>query len=271
VNNQIVNGFYQEGECLDVGCHSRAPDRDSAHPPSILVHGAAHSASIWTFWQNELAAQGWASYAIDLCGHGRSLHADLSSTSMQDSAADGCMLAQQFKRPPIILGWSMGGLVALMIASAGVAAACIALAPSTPARQRDLSVALRRGEFGPEEYGITSRDPQEQIAMPDLNCEERLIALASLSRESRLAKDKCTAGIVIASLPCPLLLVTGTEDKAWPAERYHDLRLKLDHFSVESASHWRLVLNRQALGTMISAVLNWLENIIQQKTFLREG
>jgi len=247
-----------------LGVTATLPDRDSARPPIILVHGAANSASIWTFWQQELAAQGWTSYAIDLRGHGRSLHADLSSTSMADYVADGCMVARQFKRLPIILGWSMGGLVALMMAAAGVAAACIALAPSMPARQRALSAELRRGEFGPEEYGITSLDPHEQKAMPDLDREERLIALASLGRESRLAKDERTAGIVIASLPCPLLLVTGTEDKAWPAERYHDLWLKSDRFSVESASHWGLVLNRRALGTIIPTVLGWIERTIQQ-------
>jgi pimeloyl-ACP methyl ester carboxylesterase len=246
-----------------LGVTAALPDRDSVRPPLILVHGAANSASIWTFWQQELAAQGWASYAIDLRGHGRSIRVDLSTTSMYDYAADVCMLALQFKRSPIVLGWSMGGLVALMMAAAGLATACIALAPSTPARQCDLSVELRRGEFGPEEYGITSRDPQEQRTMSDLDREERLIALASLGRESRLAKDERTAGIVITSIPCPLLLVTGTEDKAWPVERYRDLWLKPDHFSVEGASHWGLVLNRRALGTMIPAVLGWIENTIQ--------
>jgi pimeloyl-ACP methyl ester carboxylesterase len=99
-----------------LGVIAALPDRDSARPPLILVHGAANSASIWTFWQQELAAQGWASYAIDLRGHGRSIGVDLSTTSMYDYAADGCMLALQCKRSPIVLGWSMGGLVALMMA-----------------------------------------------------------------------------------------------------------------------------------------------------------
>ena len=44
-----------------LGVTAALPDRDSARPPIILVHGAANSASIWTFWQQELAAQGWAS------------------------------------------------------------------------------------------------------------------------------------------------------------------------------------------------------------------
>jgi pimeloyl-ACP methyl ester carboxylesterase len=51
-----------------------------------------------------------------LRGHGRSIRVDLSTTSMYDYAADGCMLALQCKRSPIVLGWSMGGLVALMMA-----------------------------------------------------------------------------------------------------------------------------------------------------------
>jgi hypothetical protein len=84
----------------------------------------------------------------------------------------------------------MGGLVALIVAATGVAGACVGLAPSTPVRQLKTSVALRTGEFGGEEYGITSRDPDEQPAMPDLDREERLIALASLGRESRLARDE---------------------------------------------------------------------------------
>jgi pimeloyl-ACP methyl ester carboxylesterase len=222
------------------------------------VHGAANAASTWTFWQRALAEAGWPSYAIDLRGHGRSAPIDLSHISMHDYAADVRLLALQLNRPPVILGWSMGGLVALMIAATGMTAACIALAPSTPARRLDPSVELRTGEFGPEEYGITSRNPEEQWSMPDLDREERLLALASLSRESRLAKDERKAGIVIESVPCPLLLVTGTADRAWPAERYQDFWLKADHFSIEGASHWGLVLSRRALATFIPAVLRWL-------------
>jgi pimeloyl-ACP methyl ester carboxylesterase len=238
------------------------PGKSTDRPPVILVHGAANSASIWMFWQRELAVHGWASYAVDLRGHGRSDALDLSHTSMLDYADDVRSVAQPLKRAPIVVGWSMGGLVALMVAAASFAAACIALAPSTPARQRDPAVALRAVEFGAAEYGIISRDPQEQRTMPDLDREERVLALASLGRESRLARDERQAGIVIESLPCPLLLVTGTADRVWPSERYQDLWLKADYLSVEGASHWGLVLNRRALASMMPAVLRWLTHTV---------
>ena len=94
--------------------------------------------------------------------------------------------------------------------------------------------------------------------MPDLDREARVIALGSLGRESRLARDERQAGIVIESFPCPLLIVTGTADTQWPRQRYDDLGLQADHLSVEGASHWGLVLNRSALATMIPAVLRWM-------------
>lgn len=242
------------------------PDEVTDLPPVILVHGATSSALVWTFWQRELATRGWTSHALDLRGHGRSDPIDLSHTRMQDYAADVRSLAGQFTRAPVVIGWSMGGLVAMMVAAAGGATACVGLAPSTPSKQIDAAVALRSGEFGPEEYGITNRDLDAQPAMPDLDREERAIALASLGRESRLARDERKAGIVIEAVPCPLLIVTGTADRQWPRQRYENLPLMADHLSVEGASHWGLVLNRRMLATAIPAVLRWTTLAIAGQT-----
>jgi pimeloyl-ACP methyl ester carboxylesterase len=152
----------------------------------------------------------------------------------------------------------------MMTAAAGLVTGCIGLAPSTPARHPNNSAVIRTGEFGPEEYGITSRDPAHQPAMPDLDHEERLIALASLGRESRFARDERQRGIVIESLPCPLLIITGTNDKQWPRERYTELWLAADHLTADGASHWGLVLNRRVLATVIPAVLQWIERTVSR-------
>ncbi len=238
------------------------PEDTKARPPLVLVHGAANSSLVWKFWQGELASRGWPTYAIDLRGHGSSDPIDLSSAGMNDYAEDVRALMGQLKHPPIVTGWSMGGLVAMMAAALGGCAACVGLAPSTPAQRSDPSVELRTGEFGPEEYGITGLSPDDQPAMPDLDREEREIALASLGRESRLARDERRRGIVIREMPCPLLIVTGEMDSQWPRERYDNLWLKADHLSIEGASHWGLVLNRRALARSIPAVTDWMERAI---------
>jgi pimeloyl-ACP methyl ester carboxylesterase len=230
---------------------------DAERPPLILVHGAANSARVWTFWQDELARHGWSSHAIDLRGHGASGAADLSATRMADYAADVVSLARTLRRAPVLLGWSMGGLVAMMAATACEAPACVGLAPSTPSRTLDPAVPLRAGVFGPEEYGIIDRDPDHQPAMADLDRSERVVALDSLGPESRLARDERKAGVVV-DVRCPLLIVTGTSDTLWPRHRYDALPLAADHVSIDGASHWGLVVNRRLLATIASVVTDWL-------------
>ena len=231
-------------------------------PPVVLVHGAANSSPVWQFWQQGLAEQGWPSFAVDLRGHGSNDSTDLSQAGMADYALDVRAVVEYIRRPPVVMGWSMGGLVAMMAAASGGCAACVALAPSTPAREEDPSVKLRTGEFGPEEYGITGFDPDNQPAMPDLDREEREVALESLGRESRLARDERRRGIVIEKISCPLLIVTGTNDRQWPSERYDDLWLESDRLSVEGASHWGLVLNRRAIAQALPAVADWMKSAV---------
>src|SRR5215831_15923492 len=101
------------------------PAAPGHRPPIVLVHGAANSARVWLFWQRELAARGWSSYAIDLRGHGESTACDLSRVSMVDYAADVSALASDLSPRPVVIGWSMGGLVAMMVAAAGAFSACV--------------------------------------------------------------------------------------------------------------------------------------------------
>lgn len=231
-------------------------------PPLILVHGAANSARVWAFWQHELARRGWPSHALDLRGHGQSAPVDLGTARMADYADDVIALARTLRQPPVLVGWSMGGLVAMMAATACNARAWVGLAPSTPARGHDPSIPLRPGAFGAEEYGIVDRDPDRQPAMSDLDRAERVVALESLGLESRLARDERKAGIVVEGTECPLLIVTGTADTQWPRQRYDDLQFPVDHVSIEGASHWGLVLNRNVLPGIVSSVVGWLEKTL---------
>jgi len=232
----------------------------SQRPPVVLVHGAANSARVWTFWCVALSEAGWPARAVDLRGHGDGAAADLGTTRMADYAADVVAFTRSLgTSSPVLVGWSMGGLVAMMAAAAVSATACVGLAPSAPARTVDHARPLRRGIFGPEEYGIVSRDPADQPAMPDLDLDERRLALASLGAESRLARDERTAGVVVPRLPCPLLIVTGGADTQWPRSRYADLPFAADYVEADGASHWGLVLSRRALKALIPVVVDWLE------------
>jgi pimeloyl-ACP methyl ester carboxylesterase len=239
---------------------------EASRPPIVLVHGAANSARVWRFWQRELAVRGWASWALDLRGHGDSGGDDLARTSMSDYAADVARVVTALVRPPVLVGWSMGGLAALMAAAQLPVVAVVGLAPSVPARTRDATVLLREGTFGPEEYGILSREPHDQPTMPDLDEDERRLALTSLGPESRRARDERKAGVVVARLSCPALIVASTADASFPPAAYDsELAVPAERLVVEGASHWGLVVNRRLLATLVPAVLDWITRVTVER------
>src|SRR5262245_23646954 len=108
-----------------------------ALPALICVHGAASGAWVWDTWRKHLGALGWQVNVMDLRGHGRSLPVDLSETTMEDYLADLESVAPQIARAtgshPVVVGWSMGGLVALMYAARHAdTPALVLLSPSAP-------------------------------------------------------------------------------------------------------------------------------------------
>jgi pimeloyl-ACP methyl ester carboxylesterase len=250
---------------------SLIPESATKKPPVVLIHGAANSATVWRLWQQELIAQGYPTHAVDLQGHGLSVPFDLSRSSMGDYASDVRSVIAQLRQPPVVIGWSMrgmGGLAGMMAAAAGRVAACIGLEPSPPTLQVDNSIPLREGTFDSTEYGITQTDPNDQPEMPDLSIIEREIALSSLGQESRYARDDRKRGNVIETLPCPLLVVKGALKSGWTARSYDDSWLKglwvdADVWTVDSASHWGLVLSESVLSSLISDVINWIETNIE--------
>jgi hypothetical protein len=91
----------------------------------------------------------------------------------------------------------------------------------------------------------------KQPATPDLDLEERRVALDSLGQESRLARDERKRGIVPGGVARPLLIVTGELDTRWPRESYAGLEFSAEYAEVEGCSHWGPVLNRRALSHLV--------------------
>ena len=105
----------------------------SDKPTIIMVHGAFCGG--WTFdqFRKPFEAEGYAVLAPNLRGHGsRDKRSMVTGVSMRDYASDISDLVAKQTRPPILLGHSMGGLVAQMAAARAPVHALILLAPSAP-------------------------------------------------------------------------------------------------------------------------------------------
>ena len=92
--------------------------RATRKPPILFVHGVAHGA--WCFAENWLpaaAAKGFPAYAVSLRGHGDSGgRRKLGRTLMRDYVHDVMQTITGLPQPPVLVGHSMGAIVAQLVA-----------------------------------------------------------------------------------------------------------------------------------------------------------
>lgn len=106
-------------------------------PALVMVHGAFCGGWVFEAFRQPFEAAGFTVLTPDLRGHGPDDRpGEVGGLSMADYAADIAGLcgrvAGDTGRPPVLLGHSMGGLVAQMAARRSPVSALVLLAPSAP-------------------------------------------------------------------------------------------------------------------------------------------
>ncbi len=87
---------------------------DVSAPPVVLLHGGGQTRHAWRTSAQRLAERGWQTHAIDLRGHGDSEWAPDGNYTIDAFADDLRAVASSMDRPPVVVGASVGGLVALI-------------------------------------------------------------------------------------------------------------------------------------------------------------
>ncbi len=125
----------------------REPKQNPRPTPILFVHGAWHGAWCWAeHFLPYLAEHGYVSYALSLRGHGTSAGRErLRWTRIADYVADVARVASQLPQPPILVGHSMGGLIAQKYLETYSAPAAVLLAsvPVSGVLRTTLRIALR--------------------------------------------------------------------------------------------------------------------------------
>ncbi len=248
-------------------------------PPLLFIHGAANGAWVWQFWREHMSNLGWDANVLDLRGHGRSMPVDFSLVTMEDYVADvesvASRMAAAQRDHPVVIGWSMGGLVALMYAAGHPETpALVVLAPSPPQQVAGRGSAeemrgIPAGPFGPEVYGVYPDDPaRSREALFDLTDDEvRTVLDSSLgAQESGFARRQRKRGVSVAAgaVRCPSLVVYGESDRHFPPDLNRRLALLLggDTLAVAGTGHWGLVYHEAAVAETAPKLDAWLRDVL---------
>ncbi len=92
---------------------------DEAGPPLLFVHGGGQTRSSWKGAVKAAADRGYLAVTLDQRGHGESDWAPDGDYSLDAFAADIRAVAAALPSPPAVVGASLGGLAALLVAGEG--------------------------------------------------------------------------------------------------------------------------------------------------------
>jgi pimeloyl-ACP methyl ester carboxylesterase len=248
------------------------------YPSLILVHGAATGAWIWDAWRRHLQPLGWDVNVLDLRGHGRSLPADLGTVTMEDYLADLESVAGQiaaFKGAhPIVGGWGMGGLLALMYAASHPETPALLLfSPDQPveiAGRASMEEQRRHPSavLTPEAFGVHLDDLQRSRESLGLSEDEarRFMVESAEAEESGLAHRQRLRGIGVAlgAITSPALVIHGSEEDVLIRERSSTLASHLggESLDVEGAGHWGVVYSEPAVAKTAGNIDAWLRRTL---------
>lgn len=204
---------------------------------------------------------------------------ELGVTSMLDYAGDIEALVRTLKEPPVLIGHSMGGLVAQMVATRLPVRALVLLAPSSPWGTLPTSaweIMSAQGLYLAGQFWNKPLRPESWIAET-----HALDLLPPGEREATFARFVCESGLATfeilhwamdarratfvdaRKIECPVLCVAGEYDRVNPARTVASIarryRERGEFLEVRGASHW--LIGEPGWQKTAGHVREWVGNV----------
>jgi pimeloyl-ACP methyl ester carboxylesterase len=244
-------------------------------PNVIMVHGGFCGGWVFEHFREPFEADGRVCLTPDLRGHAP---ADKGSgvvgLSMSDYARDIAALIEAQPIPPVLIGHSMGGLVAMMAAARARVGALVLLAPSPPwgvagSSMEEAASALSLHALGP--FWMQAVDPDYASArlysLDKLEKAARKAAFARMTPESGRALWETlnwwldpfmTTQVAADRIKAPVLALAGERDLIHPPATVRQTadRLSADVEVFAGMSHW--LIGEPGWEDVARTCLDWI-------------
>jgi pimeloyl-ACP methyl ester carboxylesterase len=196
--------------------------------PLLFVHGYFGRAIAFEPMMSWFVANGHHCCAVDLRGHGESVsNGDLGKLSIHDYGDDVCRVAREMDRP-VVIGHSMGGLIAQLVASKQYARAIVLLASAPPRgiSIMSLRLAIAQARYMPaiatSRVVRPGRSDLRAIVVNRVPEAEREAVLDMMVPDSgRAGREMTLFGVPVDrhDVRVPVLVVAGDKDLFIPLSR----------------------------------------------------
>jgi len=231
----------------------------SETPNAIFIHGAGGGGWEWSIWQRVFTARGWSTLAPDLMPSDRSI----AHTRLEDYRAQAHAWAEASAAPRVLIGASLGGLLALQVAAQLHVDALVLINPLPPA-----GIVPRSTRSYPDDvvaWGSERSLAGTSASMPDADDAARLFAFRRWRDESATVLRAASAGVEVAPCTCATLILASERDGdvAPAASQALATLLRAEFRVLPGASHVGPLLGRDAARIAAQAA-DWCERALRQ-------
>lgn len=217
---------------------------------ALLLHGAGGGGWEWARWRRVLEARGIGVEAPDLMP----APAGLAATAWADYLEQARVLLSAMPRPRLLVGASLGGLLAAAVAEAADALVLVNPLPPAPWASQ-----LPHREW-PEvvAWGREARLESTRRAIPDADPATALFAFRCWRDESGRVLREAYAGIAVSRPHCPSSCIASDGDEDVPAALTAELAAAwgADCLHLPRTSHVGPLLGRDA-AAVAGRVAEW--------------
>ena len=236
-------------------------DEEAAERVVVCVHGAGGGGWEWGIWARHLAVSGRGVLAPDLMP----ARAGLAATRLADYRAQVVAWCRASAGRVDLVGASLGGLLALIVAREVHARTLVLVNPLPPAglaSSSPTSSAVISWRSGASLRGT-------RCALPDAEDAACAFAFRRWRDESGAVLDQARAGLVVDPPHCPILVLASERDLDVPPDASRALATTLgaDFECIPGASHVGPLLGHSAARTAARAVA-WLDAHAAQETLV---
>jgi alpha-beta hydrolase superfamily lysophospholipase len=224
---------------------------------ALLVHGAGGGAWEWRRWTPRLRGAGFAVHELDL----RAAAGGRGATLLQDYCDQVAEALRRARHPRLLVGASLGGLLALMAAPGSAADGMVLVNPVPPAPwHRQLPPREHAGAIVP--WGLRAQLEGTRRSMPGSDPASSLHAFRRWRDESAEALRQAWAGIEVQSPGCPVLVLCSEADEDVPARAPAAMAAAMgfDYLGMPRTGHVDPLLGDPARSA-VQAAVRWVNTI----------
>ncbi|GAS83249.1 alpha/beta hydrolase [Paenibacillus amylolyticus] len=232
--------------------------------PLLFVHGAYTGSWMWSKYIPHFVQHGWTCHVMNLRSHYKSRVMDMTKITFDDYLEDIREVLAEFSEPPVLIGFSMGGILSQKIAEAATLAGLVVIDSSISKEVHGLIPYPESNRITP---GIIMPAPvRDELTSIDETAEDIAFQRKYLQTES--AKAFATFSVLCGAdgvsingdqIYCPSLVIKAVscEDEDQRGQLTAK-QLHAEYAGLSDTTHTGLLVGQRYMEA-VDIILEWLD------------